>query len=564
MRMLPILCALLIHAAAAPAFAANTPVCTALGEQGETQIIPDGSGGALVAWHDARTDTFDIYVQHILPSGLMDPAWPANGRAVCTAARRQRYPQLVTDGAGGAIVVWEDQRTVDTDIYAHHVLASGAVDPAWPAQGLAVCVGGGSQTAPRLVSDGAGGAILAWEDNRSPIDIYAHHVLATGTVDPAWPVNGLGVCTAIGGQQAPELLTDGAGGALVVWSDNRAGLNSDLYAHHVLVSGSVDATWPANGLALCTASGDQRWPRLVTDGSGGAIVAWEDWRNGLPDIFVTRLLSSGVVDPAWVSNGLAVSTASGYQITPQPVSDGAGGVLLVWDDMRSGANFVYAHHVQAGGTVDPGLPANGLALYVSTMWQQSPRAVTDGSGGALVAWSELRDGDSFDVYAQHLLTSGAIDPAWPPDGKMISAATDDQLFPVLAPSAAGVAVVAWADERNGGVADIYSDRTTETVVGVGDDPASTSFELARPQPNPASGRATLRYALARSSAVRLAVYDASGRLVRDLANGRHEPGQHETTWDLRDRDGRLVGAGLYFVRLEAEGRSCGRRLVVTP
>src|SRR5436190_16393936 len=61
------------------------------------------------------------------------PRWTPNGVALCTANGIQQNPQLVGDGAGGAIVTWQDRRgnSLD-DIYAQHVMAGGAVDPAWP------------------------------------------------------------------------------------------------------------------------------------------------------------------------------------------------------------------------------------------------------------------------------------------------------------------------------------------------------------------------------------------------------------------------------------------------
>ena len=49
----------------------------------------------------------------------------------------------------------------------------------------------------------------------------------------------------------------------------------------------------------------------------------------------------------------------------------------------------------------------------------------------------------------------------------------------------------------------------------------------------------------------LAVYDASGRLVRTLARETLPAGDHTTIWDGRDDRGSRVGAGTYFVRLEA-------------
>jgi hypothetical protein len=60
--------------------------------------------------------------------------------------------------------------------------------------------------------------------------------------------------------------------------------------------------------------------------------------------------------------------------------------------------------------------------------------------------------------------------------------------------------------------------------------------------------------------VRLAIHDPSGRMVRRLVDGVMPAGAHQQAWDLRDGAGHAVGAGLYFIRLEAEGLSLVRRM----
>jgi len=50
------------------------------------------------------------------------------------------------------------------------------------------------------------------------------------------------------------------------------------------------------------------------------------------------------------------------------------------------------------------------------------------------------------------------------------------------------------------------------------------------------------------------LYDIGGRLVRDIANSAYPAGVHELTWDGRDRSGRSVAAGVYFLRVVAGGR----------
>ena len=470
-RLLATALAVLLVASARPALAAwpnspfvNLPVCTAAGGQGNPTIVSDGAGGAIVTWHDLRSGTNnDIYAQHVLASGAVDPAWPADGRALCTAVYEQTYPTIAADGAGGAIVTWMDLRSgANYDIYAQHVLASGAVDPAWPANGRALCTAANNQQVPTIVSDGAGGAIVSWHDARSGTswDIYAQHVLASGAVDPAWPGNGRALCTAVYDQTYPVMVADGAGGAIVTWWDYRSGTYYDIYAQHVLAGGAVDPAWPADGRALCTAANTQQYPTIVSDGSGGAIVTWYDLRSGTAnDIYAQHVLASGAVDPAWPADGRALCTATNNQLNPTIVSDGAGGAIVTWYDLRSGtANDIYAQHVLASGAVDPTWPADGRALCTATNQQQTPTIVSDGAGGAIAIWQDYRSGTSWDIYAQHVLASGAVDPAWPADGRALCTVANNQYNPTIVSDGSGGAIVTWYDFRSGAHYDIYAQR----------------------------------------------------------------------------------------------------------
>jgi hypothetical protein len=89
-----------------------------------------------------------------------------------------------------------------------------------------------------------------------------------------------------------------------------------------------------------------------------------------------------------------------------------------------------------------------------------------------------------------------------------------------------------------------------------------AFFLAPPSPNPAGGggASVLRFGLARPGRAELRVLDAAGRQVRTLLAGEIAAGEHRVAWDGRDDGGRPVAAGLYFVRLAADGRVANHRL----
>jgi hypothetical protein len=71
-------------------------------------------------------------------------------------------------------------------------------------------------------------------------------------------------------------------------------------------------------------------------------------------------------------------------------------------------------------------------------------------------------------------------------------------------------------------------------------------------PNPFAVRAKIVYQLSEVSRVSLRVYDAAGRLVRNLAEGKSNPGYYTVLWDGRDDAGRKVSAGVYFVKFETD------------
>ena len=79
---------------------------------------------------------------------------------------------------------------------------------------------------------------------------------------------------------APRLSSDGAGGALVTWKDNRSG-GDDIYLHHVGASGQLAfaSDW-VNGHVLSNSSGSQDAPAVILATDGAAITGWKDLASG--------------------------------------------------------------------------------------------------------------------------------------------------------------------------------------------------------------------------------------------------------------------------------------------
>ena len=78
-----------------------------------------------------------------------------------------------------------------------------------------------------------------------------------------------------------------------------------------------------------------------------------------------------------------------------------------------------------------------------------------------------------------------------------------------------------------------------------------AFALTPNYPNPFNPSTALSYALPRSAAVRLAIYDALGRHVRTLVESEQPPGSYTVQWDGRDDAGLPVSSGVYLYRIVA-------------
>ncbi len=412
---------------------ANRSVASAANEQWSPSITTDGAGGTIVAWDDMRTmpGNRDIYVQRLSATG--SPLWTANGIAICTQAGHQVDPKVVSDGAGGAIIVWTDGRTAPTgdDLYAQRVNANGT--PQWTAGGVNVCNSMGSQTLSTVGSDGAGGVLLTWVD-LSNID--AQRVSGAGV--PLWTSTGVAVCAAAGNQGAPRVVGDGTGGGIFIWEDPR-GPTDDVYAQRLNAAGTPQ--WTADGIPICNALDRQQVPDLVSDGAGGAIFVWQDYRaDGVnPDVYAQRATASGTL--LWTANGVVVSNAVNFQGQAHATSDGAGGVIVAWEDTRNLAfsTDVYAQRMNGAGV--PLWTANGVAVCTKSGSQSAIALVTDGAGGAVIAWIE-----AFAINAQRVNAVGT--PLWTTDGVPFSSTLQSYSKFALAPDGHGGAVAAWEDPRN--------------------------------------------------------------------------------------------------------------------
>ncbi len=456
--MLLFLCIVLCAAPARAQWAKDgVLVCGEIDYQWMPRIVTDDAGGAIVVWLDQRNGgEYDLYGNRIDREGNV---FGGGGLPLAAAPGTQYQHRLIPDGTGGAFVVWADSRAGDGyyDVYAQKVDGQGSIY--WPENGLAVCTAPGTQDGPKVVPDLAGGAIFIWMDYRKgQYDIYAQRV--TGAGDTLWAANGIPIDTSMGDQDVPEVVPDGSGGAIMIWTDGRNG-DSDIYAQRIDVNGNL--VWGPDAVPVCIEPGGPSNPRLVATSDGGACVAWTDYRNGYSDVYAQKIDQNGQV--LWQGGGMAVCPESWNKYSAQLTGDGAGGAIVVWYDERN-YNETYAQRIQSDGSL--AWAEDGVMVFPS-YGDDDPRIMPDGAGGAFVAldiyWDEEEPSD---IYIQRLDHDGNL--LWGLKGSAVCVAENEQFRPVLAPDGSGGVIVAWEDYRaNTGSADIYCQRVGAS--GLWGDPA---------------------------------------------------------------------------------------------
>jgi hypothetical protein len=519
----------------------NTPICTANNDQLSPAILSDGKGGAYIVWSDHRFEPLlfggDIFMQRINSAG--ENQWVADGMVIYQWADGQVQPKIVTDGHGGNIILWRSITGFDGKLYAQRTDSTGLT--LWGGFAKPVCVTGVSNY-HKMVANSSGGALISWSRDG---DIYAQQIDGTGA--PAWTVNGIPICTATNNQVYTAMAPNGNEGAFIVWEDYRAGFTDpNIYAQHLASNGNL--SWQSDGIGICTSTGSQRNPQILKSDNSSAYIVWTDTRNASDDIYAQRVDTSGTI--FWSANGVAVCNESHQQNNVAIASDGAGGAIMVWTDLRDDQGNIYAQRIDAAGNVQ--WAANGIPVCSAGGIQDWSTIIADGSGGAIIVWQDQRNGGQPDIYAQRLNASGTV--LWTADGVAICTATSEQIGPALISDGTGGAIITWEDERLGLLQnDIYAQWVDNQgnlagVVGIKDvdHELISDFKLYQNYPNPFNPMTFINYQLPMTNKVRLKVFDMVGREITTLVNQQLPAGNHQVSWDA----GRMP-SGIYYYQLQA-------------
>ena len=207
---------------------------------------------------------------------------------------------------------------------------------------------------------------------------------------------------------------------------------------------------------------------------------------------------------------------------------------------------------EGGISVDRAIVAGGGDAFVGDH-QSVPSFVCSDIWGNTTDWTGLiTDQEGIDG-------NFSADPLFCPDGTAPLAFSLVETSPCAPAQNPGCGLIGFRDvgcDESVGIDDQGGDDPPDDTIT----PAVTRLQPSFP--NPFNPHTTVRFDLRRAGPVRIRVYDAAGRLVHDLLDEYRTAGTHDVSWAGQGNDGRTVAAGVYFIRLEGDGRIDTRRVAL--
>jgi len=260
-------------------------------------LVPTTAGGAMVVWRDNEGS---LRVRRVHRNGVPDATWDP-----LFFAPQTNGVTAFPNGDGGVTFVY-GQPSVEMMLRMSATGALGVPERLQDAR------------SGKIVSDLQGGVIYYYNPSPNIHGVRRHVAHVADTWDRPITVRG-----ADGNVVIEGLVSDNAGGAIVVYSLVDGNNQHVVYATHVLAAdGQLDPAWPET-VRITPPLGHVRISNSVfPDGQGGALVEIVTDQNDGPSNLL-RVASDGTV--AWPFPGIALSR----EFSSVVQGDGTGGVVIL-------------------------------------------------------------------------------------------------------------------------------------------------------------------------------------------------------------------------------------------
>lgn len=605
--------------------------------------VSDLKGGAYIFWQDNR-DGFqtDVYFLHADANG--DPSFRADGKVLSTINGDKGNPIPVNSGSNSIVVVWRELKGNDGgNLFAQKVQSNGSL--LWTDKGIKltntdqnltdfsidsdkkgnsyisfvtkdprlledykvgfqkisphgkllidsssswVYKSGSNKIGSSILNDGVGGAYLLWIEsvNNSSV-VFGQHVDSAG--HPTWG-------------KKPIALS-GASSTVISFSCANLDSNTVYVAYktlkggkkirHQLVTKKGSLLWGANGKEVSKSKSIQTNPQVVT-WNNEIILSWTNELDGEKDIHIQKYDTKG--KNLWKSGGLPVLTQKGSQFGQKLLSDGHGGAIIAWIDRRVEnvrANL-YGQRINSKG--EKVWDAAGLPIASFNNSEKSYLSlVSDTKGGALAVFREIRENQPA-IYAQKIFNTGTyISQILGFNTEIVSDSvklfwysanvTPDSYYEIERSASSDTGSSAWSiigtvfpdESKSAGLYLFYDTPDTtgtiyyrvvqrdangnlqpsdvERITFLGN---SKQVVVGQNTPNPFNKETFIKFSLPRASTVNVEFFNSHVEKVFEIKNADYPAGQNTITFSASG-----LAPGIYFYRFKSGDYVEVKKMVIT-
>jgi hypothetical protein len=495
-------------------------------------VCSDKNGNVYISYV-AKADEFGsgykLILQKLNVNGQFED--DINGILVDNSLSRKNTSNIIADNEGGAFLFWLENQNNKSILFAQHIDSTGKL--LWGKTAIALSNSNQTVLSYSVQKSDFSAIYLAWQIQKSEKEIY--HQLLSFNGKMLWGQGGKIATNKKGNKTNPQVLT--ADSTIILSWTNEINKDKDIFIQKFNIKGMH--RWK-DDVAVIQLPRDQFGQKILSDGKGGAIVAWIDKRleSVRPDIYAQRISSAG--KQLWGSLGIAIASHNNSEKSyPSIISDLRGGVVAIFKEIRESKGEIYAQKIFNTGT------------YVSQIIGLN--AVLNGDS-VKVSWYSANEsfGTNYDIERTVQTENGSSQ--WSVKGNIKSGnLSSTKYYEFLdRPNESGTLFYRVVQKDNLGNIQPSDVARVEFFESKG------KISLGQNSPDPFSDATTILFYLSEPTWIKFEFFNSHIEMIKELDRQIYPKGENKIVFSGKD-----LPVGVYFYRVQSDDFVEVRKMVLT-